>query len=468
MFLPLSVLYLAKDQSLKGHDAVQSIHKGSIVEKRDVSSLLPALMKDLNVDSLSCPMIFIGGRYIGGLPEFTKLKESGRLWFLLSGSAKVQDDICRLSIRRSKFYICLEAVDSRRRHMYIIYSIHETLLCTKQTYPPTMKQEAVIFGYPSMGCGTCDSKIIFAGGQRPLDRDRHNNCIAFDMTDNSVNNEPFIPMDKGKFKPLVFQLNKRLYVCGSEYSFKSRNDADFLSIEFYSPAMRTRWRTVSNIFKWPRGSNDFLANYACLVFGNSCLMSVPYEDATYITHCNFLESVWVKHSDASLPFTGLAASYSQTGYTDFVMIYFKEGVVRVCKFDFSCIGDSKDLFTLKSNGENMRGYFADCGKGRFCLTAFDKSHVYVCTFVVTRVGIPSDPLHMTHRILSSYNFHFDQFSIEGRKITSVVGCSVPTPNEEAKLFAEKLAAAHYKNYMKVNDDYDPWDTDNIKSLILQD
>ncbi|KAK1387313.1 hypothetical protein POM88_015491 [Heracleum sosnowskyi] len=213
---------------------------------------------------------------------------------------------------------------------------------------------------------------------------------------------------------------------------------------------------TSSLFRRPLTSNDSLVNYSCLVFGNNCLMSVPYKDGARISNPSYLNNMWKFYSNASLPFTGVATFYSQDDFEDFVMIYINNGVVRVCQFNFFCFEDSQDLFTVDSHtgGGEMHGYVVDYGKGCFCLTAYDKSYIYIYTFAITREGMQSGPLKVTHRILSWYVFSIDRFRTEGRRITTIVGCFSPARNEEANSHVEKVAATYFKD-LKINENSDP-------------
>ncbi|KAK1390490.1 hypothetical protein POM88_018668 [Heracleum sosnowskyi] len=477
---------------------------GLTVEERDVmlnsnftSMFLKSFRVGLTVEDLMLPIVFFDGRYIGGASEIRALKETGQLKSLVFGLPEVKDGTCRdcggykfilfdgkdlikctacdgtglesdsssinynsslFSSGGIKLYICLEAEDSQQRHVYMICSIEGGWLATQQTSPPTINTEAVIYGYPSMGFGVYESRIILAGGELPSDlHRRHNDCITFDMTNNSISYEPFMLMNEGKYKPLVFQLDKWLYVCDSEYHIDKMNNSYNLSVESISPCQTMCWCPItSSLFRRPLTSNDSLVNYSCLVFGNNCLMSVPYKDGARISNPSYLNHMWKFYSNASLPFTGVATFYSQDDFEDFVMIYINNGVVRVCQFNFFCFEDSQDLFTVDSHtgGGEMHGYFVDYGKGCFCLTAYDKSYIYIYTFAITREGMQSGPLKVTHRILSWYVFSIDRFRTEGRRIATIVGCFSPARNEEANSHVEKVAATYFKD-LKINENSDP-------------
>ncbi|KAK1369672.1 hypothetical protein POM88_035764 [Heracleum sosnowskyi] len=49
---------------------------------------------------------------------------------------------------------------------------------------------------------------------------------------------------------------------------------------------------TSSLFRRPLTSNDSLVNYFCLVFGNNCLMSVPYKDGARISNPSYLNHMW--------------------------------------------------------------------------------------------------------------------------------------------------------------------------------
>lgn len=377
----------------------------------------------------------------------------------MSLPTKGRNDLSISQGSHTRLFICFEGEDRQQRHIYVICSLD-----AHQPFQHTITTEAVIVGNPFMGFGVYDSKIVLAGGLETTDYTTHNGCITFDMKTHVVDYNPFMLMSYGKYKPLLFQLGKRLYVCDSQYVF---TDQHIAPIEMYSPAIKTKWHTMANIFSSP----NLLTNYSCLVFGNTCFMSaVPSIDDTWMTHCNYRHNQWLPYSDTPLPFTGVATFHAQDGFDDFVMIYFDKGAVRVCQFDLTCFGDSQELFRPHESDENVQGYFADFGKGCFCLTTFDKFRVYLWTFVVTREGTSSDPLKVTYCIQNKHTFYYPKLFSDGMKITSVVGCSVLTQNEEAKSLAEKAESIFFKSFRKINEDYDllEFETMDYKSLILKD
>ncbi|KAL6508786.1 hypothetical protein OROHE_021345 [Orobanche hederae] len=483
---PPVVVYITGDagaKELRVCGAIESILQGYGIEsQRQLAS--SDFLSDLGnrLGFVKCPRVFFRGRYIGGLIEvqdayqleapsavctacgghkFTLLHAIDDDKLINCSACSNDSSITQQGSSQTKLFICFQGKDIQQRHIYVICSLD-----AQQPRLYNITKEAVIYGYPYMGFGVYDSKIVLAGGQSTMDNTTHNGCFTFDMGNHSVDYNPFVFMTHGKYKPLLFQLGKRLYVCNSQYDSTIKEDV--FPIEIYSPAVKTRWHAMSNIFDWSDvySSRHMLVNYSCLVFGNTCFMStVPFTDDTWITHCNYNHHLWMPYSDSPLPFTGVATFHSQDGFDDFVMIYFDKGAVKVCKFDFSGFGASQELFKPHKSDENIQGYFADFGMGCFCLTTFDKFRVYVCTFVVTREGTPSDPLKVTHRIQSKHVFHYDKLFTDGMTISSVVGCSVPTQNQEAKSRAEKSEANFYKCYRKMKDDYDPVEAENMDSLV---
>lgn len=508
---PPVVVYMKGYDDLREFKIIEAISRGfGIKSQLKIASLdfINNLQNKLGLEFVTFPLVFFRDRYIGGLNEFQHLKDDGQLEapaplatsyfpdgvcltcgghkFTLHdinklftckacyGSGVSNHSIIRqreiVSIRHKELFICFEGKDSQQRHIYVICSLDALR-------PKIFTTEAVIYGYASMGCGVYDSRIVLAGGQLRVHSTLHhttlhNGCITFDMNNRSVNHKPFLPMTHGKYKPLVFQLGKRLYVCDSRYE---STGTPFLEIEFYSPAMKTTWNAIAGIFE----SVQELLTHSCLVFGNTCFMSYPSGGHTWTTHSNYLQNSWTPLFDKPLPFTGVATFHSQDGFDDFVMIYLDKGDVRVCKFDFSCFGDSQCLFSLipcmsHEDEPYKQGYFADFGEGCFCLTAFGQLGILVCTFVVTRVGTPSGPLEVTCSFESTCNFYYhdlNNFVSDGTIITSVVGCFVRTQNEEAKSRAEKAAAIFYKCFRKMEDDYDLSQLkymENPESLILED
>ncbi|KAK1402431.1 hypothetical protein POM88_002036 [Heracleum sosnowskyi] len=449
---------------------------GVMVEELDMlmdSTFINELQRIRQVDGLSLPRVFIGGRYVGGVDEVKKLNESRQLKKFVQGLPEREHGVCEdcggyrfllcnstqfrtctacndndlnsvLGSGETKLRICFRARDEEYKYVYLIYSVDGSWLANQRSNPPTLNRDAVIFGHHSMGCGAYDSTIFFAG--RPRDMYDHSYFISYDMKEDNVSYKPLLPfwaLDASE-EPLVFQLNQRLFVYNHEETVK-----------FCSPVTGQDWIT-SRISKG--GPSDDREKCSCLVVGNSCCISSPIADVTFIHHCNDndmqFDSIhdsdasndegldWTKHSNASLPFSGHATFYHQDGFDDFVIIYFENGAVRVFPFDFFSFGESQVLFVVDSCtvGGTMHGYFADFGKGCFCLAASNNSFFYLYTFVITRYGKQSDPLKVQAKILSRYNFEFQCFCPEGYKIQNIVGCFAPAPNREANLYAEEVAA----------------------------
>lgn len=335
-----------------------------------------------------------------------------------------------------KMYICLEAFSrTRGENYYMICSIRLSDLISElpKNAVPHLKLEKKFEGNESMGCGLYGSKIVFTGGKI-----KRNGFITFDFTTHKLSHNSFPFMRRGKVKPLVFELNKRLYVfdvssCHHEGAF-----------EYYSPCER-RWydlllphdAPVDRCFlKHGDDPENPRHNYSFLIFGNTCYFHIPpYENITFFHHPNYSHQTWMgfprKH-----PFSGASTFYRQDGFFDSVVLSFDNGVVRAYRF---CLqsgypDDPIHLFKVEPSSQsntNMSGYFADLQGGIFTLTAYDDVCIYLHTFKIYRTGEDGIiPMTIEWSILSEYRIKFSSLPL-GHRMLSVVGCFPSSPNTQA-------------------------------------
>lgn len=381
----------------------------------------------------------------------------------------------------TKLYICLEAKHNNggQHHVYLICSLRLNDLTTQLSYSPALTKEASFEGYPSMGCGFYESKIVFAGGQveetdsaheeiveEKVEQNNHNGLITFDMKSKQLSSDSFPSMLRGKVKPLVFQLHDNLYVIDTISGYRQG------SFEYFYPK-KQEW----NLLRQPAYDelvDEFACrqdrNYPCLLFGNACYLSISFDnyDFVYLHHPNITYRSWlsahVLMPNHPLPFSGVATFFHQDDVDDFVVISFTKRAVRIHYFDLSLsfLQDSKVLFRLPASSESaeleeMSGYFADFGDGIFSLTAFDAVLVHVYTFQIFGPGNPE-----VFQLLSHYEYKCDALSF-GVDVISVVGCFAPYPNVQAIKHAEKLLQNRYK-YVAKRCDEDPanFEFDGVK------
>lgn len=91
-----------------------------------------------------------------------------------------------------------------------------------------------------------------------------------------------------------------------------------------------------------------------------------------------------------LPFCGKATTYLDPEYKDLVLIYLsKEGYVEGRRLNVypSDFGEPVKIFQTECYEPKgvLSSYIADCGKGNFCLTAFDNVSIHVYMFTIGRL-----------------------------------------------------------------------------------
>lgn len=150
-------------------------------------------------------------------------------------------------------HFCFEAKDNQGKHVYVIYTAKLSDLWTKSDSPPHFTKEVVITtGVPSMGCGVFNSKLVLAGGSVKSQQHgynvKHKGVITYDLTTKQLSNSEIPLMPGGKLRPLVFQLDNKLYVLDT-----SKNpDQHVGSFEVYYPKPTALAPTSTGLlFLWP-------------------------------------------------------------------------------------------------------------------------------------------------------------------------------------------------------------------------
>ncbi|KAK1390753.1 hypothetical protein POM88_018931 [Heracleum sosnowskyi] len=340
-------------------------------------------------------------------------------------------------------HICFEAHKSGcgPDHTYLVYSFN---ISDKQTGEPKFTMEAQITGPPSMGCGPFGSQIVLAGGV--LDGIKKKDIITFDMNSKMVSTNSFPPTKRGKLKPLVFQLQNRLYV------FDTGSHINKRSFEFLSNKSKI-WHHINNPFSLYTEPSDYVSpdislDYSFLAVGNTAYISSPRGHQGFLHHPNKSGNSCYPGLP-KLPFSGVATFHYQSGYDDLLVITFKNGLVEAREFNPT--GDSGDsditeiLFAIDPSwrsGGPMAGYFANFGDGNFCLTAFDSFNFCLYKFKIRRKG-KDENQWWDCTVLYKDRFSFDLLSGSGCKILSVLGCFPPDQNYNVNLLAERLVYSYW-------------------------
>lgn len=374
-----------------------------------------------------------------------------------------KDDKC------DKMYICLEKKAKQKgKSFYMICSIELSDLTTQLSgnAVPDLKLEKKIQGYESMGCGIYGSKIVFTGGQT-----KRNGFITFDFTTHKLSHTLIPFMRRGKVKPLVFELDKRLYVfdvssCYYEGAF-----------EYYSPFER-RWHDLVLPYNFPVGrcrkTHDDYHNHpnhghSLLIFGNTCYFHFPtYERFVFFHHPSYTHQTWLVQRTnrpfsgptttrvtrpINRPFSGPTTFYRTEGFYDSVVISFDFGVVSAHRF---CLQTGYPdhpiyLFEVKPSSEskgNLSGFFADMHGGIFTLTAYDDVCIYLYTFKIARYGRDGVfPMVVECDILSIYHIKFSSLALGTRKL-SVAGCFASSPNPQATKSADDVFGSSMLRFVK--------------------
>ncbi|KAK1367810.1 hypothetical protein POM88_033902 [Heracleum sosnowskyi] len=252
--------------------------------------------------------------------------------------------------------------------------------------------------------------------------------MIFDLNSKQLSSDSFPSMLQGKLKPLIFQLQDKLYVMDTISGYFDGSFEHFIPTNGEWNLLR---QPCYDDLKYELNCQQD-RNYSCLLFGNAIYLSVSIDDCNFlfIHHPNLTYKSWfpahVLRPRNPLLFSGVATFCHHDDANDFLIVSFSNRVVRVHLFDVTghSLPASKKLFSLPSSSnsvedEHVSGYFADFGDSIFGLTASYSVGIYVYTFEIFG---PDDP--MMFQLLSHYEYRFDVLSF-GVDIISVVGCFAP-------------------------------------------
>ncbi|KAK1367808.1 hypothetical protein POM88_033900 [Heracleum sosnowskyi] len=153
--------------------------------------------------------------------------------------------------------------------------------------------------------------------------------MIFDLNSKQLSSDSFPSMLQGKLKPLIFQLQDKLYVMDTVSGYFDG------SFEYFIPT-NGEW----NLLRHP--CYDDLKyelncqqdrNYPCLVFGNAIHLSVSIDDCNFlfIHHPNLTYKSWfpahVLRPDNPLLFSGVATFCHHDDANDFLIVSFSNRVV---------------------------------------------------------------------------------------------------------------------------------------------
>ncbi|KAK1369714.1 hypothetical protein POM88_035806 [Heracleum sosnowskyi] len=270
--------------------------------------------------------------------------------------------------------------------------------------PLSFTREADIVGVPFMGCGAFGTKLVLAGGLLQLDKalyqkdhpvhqthkqvyEKNKGVITYDIITKEVSTTDIPNMRGGKIKPLVFQVNKRLYVLDTNGDLSSR------SFEVYYPKQK-QWHQIvhpyfhrSSPYIVPSLSfQKQLQHFSWFVFGDCICISLPKSKLTYLHHTKYMLKTFKACFSAPLPFDGMAITYYHPDFEDSVLISFCKGLIEGRRLGISFYSSYKEpvlIYDTKTHGD-MSGFFTGFGKGRFCLTTFDNAKIHFYTFKIVR------------------------------------------------------------------------------------
>ncbi|KAL1825436.1 hypothetical protein ACET3Z_012214 [Daucus carota] len=320
------------------------------------------------------------------------------------------------------------------------------------TFRPSFTLEECISGVSAMGCGLFDSKIVLAGGFSGAGENTvyNRSLVTYDPVNKKVSWEDFPDMRGRKIRPLVFEVYGRLYVLDTSNSVHKR------TWELYYPTKKI-WAKVSDpfcsIYNALTGIKSISGRhpYSWFVCGNTVSISSPAEGLTYFHHTRQATKLFSTDASEPLPFHGMATTFFNPGFCNVVVISFSKGLVggqgrveghrlRYCPFKFL---KSELIFYTdpyeKPDGE-VSCYFAECGKGKFCLTTFDNFNIHVYVFKILRHEAADGSSSLVLIDLDKHKYNFTDFSDEGFTSISLSGCFVlprddgPKRSEESKLY----------------------------------
>ncbi|KAL6511984.1 hypothetical protein OROGR_021581 [Orobanche gracilis] len=185
------------------------------------------------------------------------------------------------------------------------------------------------------------------------------------------------------------------------------------------------------------------------------LRPLPTDKYTRFHHARQFSKSFTPRFQGPLPFSGMATTLCQQGFSDVVVISFSNGCVEgrrvnihMSVYGYS-LGNPQLIFETEPyepNGE-LTSYFADCGDGRFCLTTFDNVNIHVYMFKIHRRKDKKDGtvnLYLISKIMHKYDLN--NFSTGGNTSFSFLGCFAPARGDWNKQSEE---AKRYHRYFPV-------------------
>lgn len=366
-----------------------------------------------------------------------------------------------------KLYICLEAkgilhqsqsVSKKQKkkkkkknqgnnngnnNQYMILSVRLSDLTTQLPDAPQLKTEIVFDGPRSMGCGRFESNLVFAGGRFA----KQNDFITFDLNTHTLSSNTFPPMQTPKVKPIVFELNKRLYVMDLSSGVRER------AIEYFYPP-ENQWHQL------PLPGQDFIIrhnlqapknsrNCSFVLMGNTCCFHTPPLPFAYFHHPNYIYNDWLPLNEIH-PFSGVATCYRQEGCKDSMTISLDNGVVRAHQFVVheGYWGNPIELFKITTSESNtdISSCFADFQGGIFSLSVSDKSCFHVYTFNFSIIGEESDrTMKVKSSLLSHYQIEYKHLLHE-TDVLGIVGCFASSPNHQTFKSADEAFNKYMRRY----------------------
>ncbi|KAK1359317.1 hypothetical protein POM88_043791 [Heracleum sosnowskyi] len=338
-------------------------------------------------------------------------------------------------------YVCYEEKDGTGNHSYVIYSVNMADLMFGSCLPLRFTREASIVGVPFMGCGIFGTKVVLAGGLLQLDKAlyqkdhlvhethkavyvKNKGVITYDIITKQVSTIDIPDMRGGKVKPLVFEVNKRLYVLDTNGDLSGR------SFEVYYPKQK-QWHQVENPYF--HRSSPYIVPSLSFQKGLRCFSWFVFGDC--ILHHSLLVA-W-RHPD----------------FEDSVLISFHKGLVEGRRLSMSFYGSYEEpvlIFDTKTHGD-MSGFLTGFGKRRFCLTVYDNAKIRFYTFKIGRLRNQiDDKLNLELQKLNMLEFHhayfnlnmvktFTSFSFAGCYPFVRAGCGWGEETVEAGLYHRKLS-----------------------------
>ncbi|KAL6503234.1 hypothetical protein OROHE_023863 [Orobanche hederae] len=357
-------------------------------------------------------------------------------------------------------HFCFEAKDKQGKHVYVIYTAKLSERWTKSDSPLHFTKEVVITnGVPSMGCGVFNSKLVLAGGSVKSKQYEYNvkyrGVITCDLTTKQVSTSEIPPMPGGKVRPLVFQLDNKLFALDT-----SKNpDQNAGAFEVYYPE-RQRWHQLRIDYYHSVGhladpQSKGLSFYSWFVFGHCVCLSLPKDSATFLYQAKNMYRYFQHIDTEPLPFPGMAITYCQTDFQENVVLitFSKGGLVegRLLRFPFYKFYDKPavqilDTKIYSQHDGDLTGCFTHFGNGTFCLTAFDNVDIYVHMFKISRRKCrKGEDLNIRLIDRSMHRYKYTDFSEAGHTSFSFAGCFSPSPpagwskeNTEAKIYSSRF------------------------------